>query len=54
MSLKGRIEQIEHLDRRLGRKSHSRKWLKRARNRWLRRYPLEDIPPTRLRKGWEY
>jgi len=54
MSLKGRIEQIEHLDRWLGKKSHSRKWLKKVRNKWLRRYTRYEVPPTRLRKGWEY
>ena len=50
MSLKRMLEQIEHL---FG-KSHSRKKMKTARNRWLRRTKKTDIPNTKLRKGWEY
>lgn len=52
MGLKAALEQIErHLD---GKKSHSRKWMKRMRNKWLRRTKTEEIPNTKLRKGWEY
>lgn len=51
MSLKNCLEQIEHLERFLGRKSHSRKWMKRMRNKWLRK---QKEPNTRYRRGWEY
>lgn len=52
MSLKGRLEQIEHhLDRG---KSKSRKDLKRIRNKFLRQTKIEDHPQAKLRKGWEY
>lgn len=51
MSLK--IEQIEHLDRFLGRKSHSRKWKKNQRNRKIRRVKSTEIPHIKF-KGWEY
>jgi hypothetical protein len=54
MSLKGNLEQIEHLERFLGHKSHSRKWYKKVRNKWLRQHSIEDIPNIKLRKGWEY
>ena len=46
------MEQIEHLDRWLGRKSHSRKWMKNQRNRKIRRTNNEDIPFTNKYKGW--
>jgi hypothetical protein len=48
------MEQIEHLDRYLGRKSHSRKWMKNQRNRKLRRVPKFIKPNTKQYKGWEY
>ena len=51
MSLLKGLEQIEHLH---GRKSHSRKVWKKFRNRWLRKFNKTEIPPTKLRKGWEY
>ena len=52
MSLKRTLEAIErHLD---GGKSHSRKWMKKMRNKWLRRTKIDEIPNTKLRKGWEY
>jgi len=54
MSLQKGLEQVEHLERRLGGKSHSRKWFKKFRNKWLRRTPKEEIPNTKMRKGWEY
>ena len=31
------MEQIEHLERQLGGKSHSRRWMKNQRNRKIRR-----------------
>jgi hypothetical protein len=49
------LEQIEHLERRLGRKSHSRKWLKNQRNRKIRyacRKIHKDIDIKY--KHWEY
>lgn len=52
MSLKNALEKIErHFD---NGKSRSRKWAKKMRNKWLRRHKLEEIPNTKLRKGWEY
>ena len=47
-------EKIEHLERWLGRKSHSRKWMKNQRNRWIRRFNKIEIPPMKSYKGWEY
>lgn len=50
-------EQIEHLERTLGGKSKSRKWLKNQRNRFLRRkYKNKnyDVTPKEGFKGWEY
>lgn len=50
MSLKSMLEQIErHLDRG---KSHSRKAMKKYRNKWIRKQ--KDIHSVKLRKGWEY
>lgn len=54
MSLQKGLEQIEHLERLLGKKSHSRKWYKKFRNKWLRKFKKDEIPPFKLRKGWEY
>lgn len=54
MSLKGRMEQIEHLERFFGGKSYSRKWLKKVRNRWLRRTKKTLKPQTKRYVGWEY
>lgn len=51
MALK--IEQIEHLERFLGRKSHSRKQFKKQRNRKIRRIKNTEIPNIKF-KGWEY
>ncbi len=52
MSLKAALEQIErHHDFKLGKKSKSRKWMKKMRNKWLRR---QKDPNTKYRKGWEY
>lgn len=48
------MEQIEHLERRLGGKSYSRKWMKNQRNRKIRRYKKDEIPFTNKYKGWEY
>jgi len=44
MSLKGALEKIELR----GKRYH--KWLKRARNKWLRR---QKEPNLKYRKGWE-
>lgn len=54
MSLKKWLEQVEHLEQHLGRKSHSRKDYKKFRNHWLRRTPVEETPNTKIRYGWEY
>lgn len=51
MALK--IEQIEHLERFLGRKSHSRKKYKNQRNRKIRRVKQNEIPNIKY-YGWEY
>lgn len=47
------LEQIEHLERFLGRKSKSRKWLKNQRNRKIRRVEKTTIPNIKY-KFWEY
>lgn len=54
MSLQKGLEQIEHLERTFKGKSHSRKWMKKFRNRWLRRINKKQIPNTKIRKGYEY
>lgn len=55
MSLKGNLEQIEHFFRPTTSKDSKRRgWYKKVRNRWLRQHSIEDIPNTKLRKGWEY
>ena len=46
-------EKIEHLERKLGRRSKSRKWRKNQRNRLRRRVPNTEIPIIKY-KGWEY
>jgi hypothetical protein len=49
------IEKIEHLERQLGGKSHSRKWMKNQRNRKIRRTnKLEKPPINKMYHGWEY
>lgn len=61
MSLKG-FEQIEHLEYWWRKESDypwkdyskSRKYLKKLRNRWLRRFNKLETPPTRRRIGWEW
>ena len=47
------LEQIEHLERALGRKSKSRKWHKNQRNRKIRRVKQEEVPHIKY-NGWEY
>ena len=47
------LEKIEHLERFLGRKSHSRKWRKNQRNRKIRRFKQTEIPNIK-HCGWEY
>jgi len=47
------LEQIEHLERWLGRKPHSRKWMKNQRNRKIRRVPKDQVPNIKYH-GWEY
>lgn len=39
--------QIEHLERYLGRKSKSRKWMKNQRNRKIRRVKKTELPDTK-------
>lgn len=61
MSLQIGLQQIEHLDHSILKDkskpykslSYSRKWLKKARNRWLRRFK-GCYPPLKYRKGWEW
>jgi len=48
------VEKIEHLERYLGGKSHSRKWMKNQRNRKIRRTKETEIPETKKYCGWEY
>jgi hypothetical protein len=48
-----KLTQIEHLDRLLGRRSHSRKYYKKARNRKMR-YVVETEIPYMKYDGWEY
>ena len=48
------VEQIEHLEHRLGGKSHSRKWMKNQRNRKIRRTIKTKVPNTKKYCGWEY
>ena len=47
------LEQIEHLERRFGGKSKSRKWHKNQRNRKIRRVKQEEVPHIKY-KYWEY
>lgn len=49
-----KTEQIEHLERYLGRKSHSRKWMKNQRNRKIRRVNKTELPDTKKYCGYEY
>lgn len=49
------MEQIEHLEHYLGGKSHSRRWMKKQRNRKIRRTnKLEKPVINRMYHGWEY
>ena len=60
MSLQQGLQQIEHLECPILKDkskpykdlSYSRKWLKKARNRWLRRF--KGIPPLKYRRGLEW
>lgn len=57
MSLQKGLEQLEpHFRKRnrQGESKHSGKWWKKLRNRWLRRTKKNEIPNTKIRKGWEY
>lgn len=62
MSLQMGLQQIEHLEYSIFNDkfkpykdhSYSRKWFKKARNRWIRRFNKYLIPPTKYRRGWEY
>lgn len=62
MSLQSGLQQIEHLEQSVFKDknkpykclSYSRKWLKKARNRWLRRVNKLLKPNTKYRKGWEW
>jgi len=53
MSLQKGLEQIENSLNPKWNRRHSHKLHKNFRNRWLRRFKGE-IPPTKLRKFWEY
>jgi len=46
-----KAEKIEHLG---GKKSHSRKWLKKVRNKKARLTPKEEKPNMKNYDGWEY
>ncbi len=46
------LEQIEQHNG--GRKAGVRKWAKKQRNRFLRRFKINQTPLTKLRRGWEY
>ena len=49
------LEKIEHLERQLGDKSHSRKWMKNQKNRKIRRVNKFEKPTVnKMYKGWEY
>ena len=62
MSLQFGLQQIEHLERSILKDntkpykdiSYSRKRLKKARNRWLRRINKLIKPNTKYRRGWEW
>ena len=62
MSLQCGLQQIEHLEANILKDiskpycnlSYSRKWLKKARNKWLRRFNKMEKPPIKYRRGWEY
>lgn len=62
MSLQYGLQQIEHLEHSILQNkdkpykclSYSRKWLKKARNRWLRRINKFIKPNTKYRRGWEW
>ena len=62
MSLSGKNEQIEHLERWFLREypewkkknaSYSRKWLKKVRNKLIRKINKTEIPNIKY-KGYEY
>jgi hypothetical protein len=49
------LEKIEHLEHYFGGKSHSRKWRKNQKNRFIRRInKLEKPVVNKMYKGWEY
>lgn len=54
MSLKRDIEKIEHFFKTKSKDSKRRGQMKKARNRWLRRKPLDEVPNPTQRFGWEY
>ena len=56
-----KAEKIEHLERELSEggkpwknNSHSRKYLKKMRNKKARLTPVEEIPNMKDYDGWEY
>jgi hypothetical protein len=56
MSLK-KLEQFEKNLRkkdRQGKSKKSSKWYKKLRNKWLRKTKSDEIPDTKLRKGYEF
>lgn len=53
MSLKSQLEQTEpNFKTKKRRKSY--KWYKKFRNKWLRLFNKEEIPPIKYRRGYEY
>lgn len=57
MSLQKGLEQLEPWFRKKnheGKSKKSSKWYKKFRNKWLRRTKKDEIPNTKMRKGYEY
>lgn len=57
MSLQKGLEKTESAFRKKdkeGKSKNSSKWWKKLRNKWLRRTKIEEIPNTKIRKGYEF
>ena len=57
MSIQKGLEKTEPAFRKKdkeGKSKHSSKWWKKLRNKWLRMTKLEEIPNTKIRKGYEF
>lgn len=57
MSLKGAIHTVEPWFKKKNRQGGSKKsskWYKKFRNKFLRLFKKDEIPPIKLRKDWEY